>query len=233
MKRYEKDMDYSYTLGIFPTIELLNRKSIAVSKIIFSFEINKDIENKIIELCNNNKIEYTYDDKLINKFSDKENCYVIGIFNKYYSNLDLNEPHVVLVNPSNMGNVGTIIRTMLGFNYKNLAIITPSVDIFNPKVIRASMGSIFGVNIKLFSSFDEYKETYNKHKIYTFMTDGKLKLNEIEKDNLVSLVFGNESSGLDESYKKYESVVINHSNEIDSLNLTIAIGISLYEFSLK
>ncbi|MDD2625553.1 MAG: TrmH family RNA methyltransferase [Bacilli bacterium] len=232
MKRYEKDMDYSYTLGIFPTIELLNRKSIAVSKIIFSSEINKDIENKIIELCNN-KIEYTYDDKLINKFSDKENCYVIGIFNKYYSNLDLNEPHVVLVNPSNMGNVGTIIRTMLGFNYKNLAIITPSVDIFNPKVIRASMGSIFGVNIKLFSSFDEYKETYNKHKIYTFMTDGKLKLNEIEKDNLVSLVFGNESSGLDESYKKYESVVINHSNEIDSLNLTIAIGISLYEFSLK
>ncbi len=232
MKRYEKDMGYSYTLGIFPTIELLNRKSIAVSKIIFSSEINKDIENKIIELCNN-KIEYTYDDKLINKFSDKENCYVIGIFNKYYSNLDLNEPHVVLVNPSNMGNVGTIIRTMLGFNYKNLAIITPSVDIFNPKVIRASMGSIFGVSIKLFSSFDEYKETYNKHKIYTFMTDGKLKLNEIEKDNLVSLVFGNESSGLDESYKKYESVVINHSNEIDSLNLTIAIGISLYEFSLK
>lgn len=232
MKRYEKDMDYSYTLGIFPTIELLNRKSIAISKIIFSSEINKDIENKIIELCNN-KIEYTYDDKLIKKISDKENCYVIGIFNKYYSNLDLNEPHVVLVNPSNMGNVGTIIRTMLGFNYKNLAIITPSVDIFNPKVIRASMGSIFGVNIKLFSSFDEYKETYNKHKIYTFMTDGKLKLNEIEKDNLVSLVFGNESSGLDESYKKYESVVINHSNEIDSLNLTIAIGISLYEFSLK
>ena len=232
MKRYEKDMGYSYTLGIFPTIELLNRKSIAVSKIIFSSEINKDIENKIIELCNN-KIEYTYDDKLIKKISDKENCYVIGIFNKYYSNLDLNEPHVVLVNPSNMGNVGTIIRTMLGFNYKNLAIITPSVDIFNPKVIRASMGSIFGVNIKLFSSFDEYKETYNKHKIYTFMTDGKLKLNEIEKDNLVSLVFGNESSGLDESYKNYESVVINHSNEIDSLNLTIAIGISLYEFSLK
>ncbi|MDD4831577.1 MAG: TrmH family RNA methyltransferase [Bacilli bacterium] len=232
MKRYEKDMDYSYTLGIFPTIELLNRKSFAVSKIIFSSEINKDIENKIIELCNN-KIEYTYDDKLIKKISDKENCYVIGIFNKYYSNLDLNEPHVVLVNPSNMGNVGTIIRTMLGFNYKNLAIITPSVDIFNPKVIRASMGSIFGVNIKLFSSFDEYKEIYNKHKIYTFMTDGKLKLNEIEKDNLVSLVFGNESSGLDESYKNYESVVINHSNEIDSLNLTIAIGISLYEFSLK
>lgn len=232
MKRYEKDMDYSYTLGIFPTIELLNRKSIAISKIIFSSEINKDIENKIIELCNN-KIEYIYDDKLIKKISDKENCYVIGIFNKYYSNLDLNEPHVVLVNPSNMGNVGTIIRTMLGFNYKNLAIITPSVDMFNPKVIRASMGSIFGVNIKLFSSFDEYKETYNKHKIYTFMTDGKLKLNEIEKDNLVSLVFGNESSGLDESYKKYESVVINHSNEIDSLNLTIAIGISLYEFSLK
>ena len=150
--------------GIGTGMLALKRAGIPVNN-YFSSEINKDIENKIIELCNN-KIEYTYDDKLIKKISDKENCYVIGIFNKYYSNLDLNEPHVVLVNPSNMGNVGTIIRTMLGFNYKNLAIITPSVDIFNPKVIRASMGSIFGVNIKLFSSFDEYKETYNKHKIY-------------------------------------------------------------------
>ncbi len=233
MKKYEKDFDYSYTQGIFPTIELLARKNNIVSRIVFSTEINKEIESKIIELCNQYKIEYIYDDKLVNKLSDKENCYVIGIFDKYYSTLDQNESHVVLVNPSNMGNVGTIIRTMLGFNYKNLAIITPSVDIFNPKVIRASMGSIFGINIEFFSTFKEYNNKYNNHFIYTFMTDGNYKLEEIKKDNLFSLVFGSESSGLDKSYKEYKSVVIPHSNEIDSLNLTIAIGISLYEFSLK
>ena len=43
---------------------------------------------------------------------------------------------MVLVNPSDMGNMGTIIRTMLGFNYVNLAIIRPGVDVFDPRVIR-------------------------------------------------------------------------------------------------
>ena len=51
--------------------------------------------------------------------------------------------HVVLVNPGDMGNMGTIIRTMLGFNYSNLAIIKPGVDVFDPRVIRASMGALF------------------------------------------------------------------------------------------
>ncbi len=233
MKKYDKDLDYSYTLGIFPTIELINKKSKSVIKIIFSKEINKDIENKILNLCKVYNIEYTYDDALINKISNKDNCYVIGIFKKEYNNLNNDKSHVVLVNPSNMGNVGTIIRTMLGFNYKDLAIITPSVDIYNPKVIRASMGSIFGINIELFTSFEEYISKYNKHKIYTFMLDGKENINNVKEENIHSLVFGNESSGLDDSYKEYNSVVIPHSNEIDSLNLTIAIGISLYEFSSK
>jgi TrmH family RNA methyltransferase len=233
MKKYSKELDYSYTLGIFPTIELINRKHDLITKIVLSNEIKADINNKLLNLCNTYNIEHIYDDSFIKKVSDKENCYVVGIFKKEHNKLDTNKSHLVLVNPSNMGNVGTIIRTMLGFNYKDLAIIMPSVDIFNPKVIRASMGSIFGINIELFSSFEEYTNLYNNHKIYTFMLDGEDEIQDVKEENIHSLVFGNESSGLDESYKKYNSVVIPHSVEIDSLNLTIAIGISLYKFSSK
>jgi len=231
MKRYNKDLDYSYTLGVFPTFELLNTKPSLTKRIILSKELNKEIETKIVDMCNLNDIEYIYDENFISKVSDKENCYVVGVFKKDINKIEYNESHLVLVNPSNMGNVGTIIRTMLGFNCKNLAIITPSIDIYNPKVIRASMGSIFSINIEFFDSFDDYIKKFNEHKVYTFMLDGKSKLKDIKIEHPNSLVFGNESSGLDETYIKYNSVVIPHSTKIDSLNLTVAVGISLYEFN--
>jgi len=57
--------------------------------------------------------------------------------------LEKEENHIVLVEPRNMGNVGTIIRTMLGFGYRNLVMIGPAVDIFDPMVIRSTMGALF------------------------------------------------------------------------------------------
>lgn len=231
MKKYNKDLSYSYTLGLFPTFELLNKKKTLVKKIILSNKITEDVKDKIINICNKNNIKYIYDDNFICKVAEKENCYVVGIFEKKINILEDDKSHLVLVNPSNMGNVGTIIRTMLGFNYRNLAIIKPAVDIFNPKVIRASMGSIFGINIAFFDSFAEYLKEYKNHNIYTFMLDGKNKLKDVKINYPNSLVFGNESRGLDESYIKYNSVVIPHNDEIDSLNITVAIGISLYKFT--
>ena len=45
---------------------------------------------------------------------------------------------------------------MLGFNYYNLAIIRPGVDVFDPRVLRASMGAMFHLNIEYFDSFEDY-----------------------------------------------------------------------------
>ena len=140
---------------------------------------------------------------------------------------------MVLVNPSDMGNMGTIIRTMLGFNYVNLAIIRPGVDVFDPRVIRASMGAIFNINFEYFDSFDEYIEKYPQHNIYPLMLKGAKNIHLIEPDQQShSLVFGNESSGLPDEFLDYgQSIFIPHSEKIDSLNLSMALGITLCHFS--
>lgn len=57
-------------------------------------------------------------DNTINKLAKKDNCFAIAIIKKYTMDLE-DANHVVLVNPGDMGNMGTIIRTMLGFNYTN------------------------------------------------------------------------------------------------------------------
>lgn len=230
IKPYKKDFYYSYTLGAFPTIELLKNKKNEVIKVyIHSSFNNKDVLDLIYSLIEKKDIEIN--DEMINKLSIKENVFIIGVFNKFKSTLDKTKNHLVLDDPSNMGNLGTIIRSSLGFDFKNIAIIKPGVDIFDPKVIRSSMGSIFKINICYFNSLEEYKDIYNKHTIYTFMLQAKNTINEIKfNDSLTSLVFGNEARGLDNKYLDENSIIIKHNNEIDSLNLPTAVGIALYAY---
>lgn len=133
-----------------------------------------------------------------------------------------------------MDNSGTIIRTGLGFGYTNFVFIKPYIDIFNPKIIRASMGAIFQTNIVAFNSFEDYINLYPNHALYPFMLNGKYSLDEIKlsKQNNYSLIFGNESTGLDNKYLQIrKSVFIPKSSYIDSYNLSIAVGIAMYYFN--
>lgn len=231
IKSYKKDSFYSYTLGAFPTIELLkNHPEHALKIYIHSSFKNQEVIDMINSL--RKKCEVEFNDKMINKLSQKENCFVIGVFSKYHDRLNSNNDHIVLVNPSNMGNLGTIIRSSLGFGIKDIAIIRPGVDIFDPKVVRASMGAMFSLNIQYFSTYEDYCSIFPNHEKRTFMLQAKntLQKTTFNKNKLTSLVFGNESSGLDISLLDENSIIIEHSNEIDSLNLPSSLAIALYEF---
>ena len=215
IKTYHKDFDYTYTLGVFETIELLENKPELVMRVYLK---SNSYQNKGVKII---------------KLAKKDNCFAIAIIKKYTMDLE-DANHVVLVNPGDMGNMGTIIRTMLGFNYTNLAIIRPGVDVFDPRVIRASMGALFNINFEYFNSFDEYLTKYPEREVYPLMLKGAKNIHQITAaNNKHSLVFGNESSGLPDDYLKYgQSVFIPHSDKIDSLNLSMALGITLCHFSM-
>lgn len=232
-KKYSKESTYSYSFGAFPTYELLRNKNISVDSIILHEKLEKseDLEN-ILKLAKSRNIKIVTNGKLIEKLSGKGNIYIVGVFKKYKINIDNSKNQVLLVNPSDMGNLGTIIRVMLGFDYTNLAIIKPCIDIFDPKVIRASMGAIFNMNIELFDSIEDYLKA-NTNEKYPFMLKGKTYLQKIkEKKSPHTLIFGNEATGLNDKYLTIGTPIkINHSTNIDSLNLSMSVGIALYEFN--
>ena len=232
MAKYEKEGNVSYTLGTTLTLELLNKRVDSCKRVyIHSKQLQNETLDMILNICKDNNIEVIYSDKIINKLSDKENCFIVGEFTKFECDINYNENTVCLVNPSNAGNLGTIIRTCAGFNIKNLIIIEPAVDIFNPKVVRASMGAIFNVNFKYFNSFEDYKKNTN-NTFYPFMLKGSTSLSKIDKKEPYTLVFGNEATGLDDSYLDVGTPIkIMHTNNIDSLNLDNAVSIAVYEFT--
>lgn len=232
IKPYKKDAFYSYTLGAFPTFELIQCRPETVIKVLIHSTFTE--KESVEALCKKNGIPVEYNDKQISRLSDKENCFVVGIFEKYTNVLNPAKSHLVLVNPSNMGNLGTIIRTAVGFGIYDLAIITPCADLFNPKTVRSSMGSLFRLNVQMFPSYEEYEKQHSDHEAFCFLLnkDRTKTLAECKRPELFSLVFGNEATGLPKEFLEVgTSVMIPQSPDVDSLNLTIAVGIGLYSFT--
>lgn len=227
-KPYKKNFGHSYSIGVYPTIELLTYRADSVIKIILSSksETNKGVD-KILSLCEKHNIPTEFDDGLISKLGGHDNSYAVGVFNKYSTQISNDANHLLLVNPSDNGNMGTICRTMLAFDIKNLILVSPAVDVFDPKVIRASMGAVFGLNFTYIDSFSQYSSFQNRA-LYSFMTEGTTLLSDAIFNKPCTFIFGSEGPGLSRDYLNVgTSVQIAQSNTVDSLNLAVCVGIVL------
>ena len=233
MQKYKKTGDQSYALGTELTLELLKyRPDDVISVYVHSKQKDNAVYQQIMNICQKRRIEVIHSDKAFNIVDAKDNCYIMGVFRKFRNDIRRDNNHVVLVNPSNMGNLGTIIRSCVGFGLNDLAIITPAADIYDPKVIRASMRAFFSLRFSYYDSFEEYLNDVSEREIFPFMLDGKVRLDEVMVPDKYSLVFGNEATGLPAEFQNYgTSVVIEQLNTIDSFNLDNAVSIGIYEFT--
>ena len=229
IQKYSKDLDYSYSEGFFPTFELLTyQKEKAKVFYVASDALDSDGYKKLVSLVGKDKIIVS--DKVFSKVGSKENAHVLGVFTKYSLPLDEEKDHLVMVNPSDMGNLGNAMRTLLAFGGHDLALIEPCADRFNPKTIRASMGAFFHLRIETFPSFESYLAKYPRP-YYPFVLDTSHPLHEVKFLSPAALVFGNEATGLPPEIHNENNVRIEQSDEVDSLNLTTSIAIALYQLS--
>ncbi len=231
IKPYTKDLEYSYTEGFFPTFEMIQYKKEQFRAVYVAADaLDSDGFKKIQKLISKDKIIVS--DKAFRIVKSKENAHIIGVFDKFSSELDKDSDHLVMVNPSDMGNLGNAMRTLLAFGYHDLALIKPCADLFNPKAVRASMGAIFKIRIECFDSFESYTAKYPRT-FYPFVLDTSRPLHDIQFKHPCSLVFGNEATGLPQSIHNENNVRIEQSDEVDSLNLTTSIAVAFYELKTR
>ncbi len=170
-------------------------------------------------------------------FGVEDVCFAAAVFEKFSDELSAERTHVVLHHPSDCGNVGTILRTALGFGVEDVALIRPCVDVFDPRVVRASMGSIFSLRIHAYDCFEQYRAEFAEHQLYPFMLDGSSSLPDVlagEVPERCTLIFGNEGSGLPAAFAAMgQPVRIPSNDRVDSLNLSIAAAIAIYEFTQR
>ena len=182
----------------------------------------------------NSSIFYT-SEQIFEKISDAVTPQGILAVVKYpENNFDLNDNFIALDNIADPGNLGTIIRTSEWFGFKNIILGNNCADLFNPKTLRATMGSIFRLNFIEVNNLENYIiENFGDFDKYGATLDGDYDLNEIIPDKKFGLFFGNESSGLSDSVKNTltKRFIIKGKGQSESLNVSVATGISMFYFS--
>ncbi len=170
--------------------------------------------------------------EIITKLSSLESIpKMIGIC-KFLDKKEITSNKVLLLdNIQDPGNLGTIIRSSLAFNFKDIILSLNSVDLYNEKVIRATQGMLFKVNIirnDLESVINELKKK-DYLILGTNVRDG-IDVKEI-KGKKIGLVMGNEGQGVSDNISNLcdKNLYIKMNKEVESLNVAVATSILEYE----
>jgi len=135
------------------------------------------------------------------------------------------------------GNLGTIIRTADAFGPAVVLLNKGCVDVYNPKVVRASAGAIFRTT---FIHYDSDEDVLNSlkdsgFKIITTVVSSDYSFEDIENSKKICVVIGNEGQGVSQEIvnNSHMSITIKMTGRAESLNASIAAGISIYEIRKK
>ncbi|MBS1577929.1 MAG: RNA methyltransferase [Bacteroidetes bacterium] len=122
------------------------------------------------------------------------------------------------------GNMGTIIRTADWFGIDQVVCSTDSAEIYNPKVVQSTMGSIARVKV-IYTDLKEWMQEQNVKK-YAAALDGD-DIKTIEKIKEGIIIIGNESKGIHPDILKIvsEKITISKTGKAESLNAAVAAGI--------
>lgn len=145
---------------------------------------------------------------------------------------------IVLDGVVDHGNIGTIIRTARAFGIRDILTTSPDDDFYYRKIITASRGSVFQMRIDHFDTAEDTLDHLRQAGYQIVATSphaprlqSGLKLAE----KPVALIVGNETSGVSESVLDQADIVVQipMSGPVESLNVGVATGISVYEIKLK
>ena len=178
-------------------------------------------------------------DELGNKLCDTDATQ--GVFaicrtldkNNFNSTICSNGKYVILNHLQDPGNVGTIIRTADAVGISGV-FLCGSCDIYNPKTIRATMGSLFRVNVIDDCNFKEILACMRERNIAVYgavVDSDAFSLTECDFSRGAAVVIGNEGNGLssDESALCDHRLTIKMQGNINSLNAAMAAGIIMWE----
>lgn len=186
--------------------------------------------------------DYSYEvveDKIFESMSDTRTPQgILCMVKRQESSLDVlleqENPHfVILENLQDPGNLGTIIRTGEGAGVTGIIMSKNTVDIYNPKVIRSTMGSIYRVPFLYVESLPDTIEKIRKKgiKVYAAHLDGRASYDRLDYTKGTAFLIGNEGNGLTKETADLadEYMRIPMEGQLESLNASVATALLMYE----
>ncbi len=209
-------------------------------------EINLALENGFIckelwgiaeklDLFSINISKYLISREMFEKIGYREKTEtIIGVFSKKQSQINWSEVKTVLVCEAieKPGNIGSLFRIADGSGVDLIIFNEQLTDIYNPNVIRNSVGTFFSVPFLFMTKEDAYNQLHSAGiEIVVAAPDAKLLYHQTEFQKKMALVVGSEHDGVSEYWKKLatKNISIPMLGQNDSLNLSISVAVIFYE----
>lgn len=160
----------------------------------------------------------------------------VGFQKKYDTNILQNAQKVILLeNIKDVGNLGTIIRSAVAFGTDAIVLYGDCADIYNPKCVRASVGNLWKIPIIHIQELSQLTEIFNDFERIATLPKAKSLLKNLKISLPCLIIFGSEADGLSEDLVKFatNSVKIEMSPNVESLNLASSVSVVLYELFMK
>ena len=160
---------------------------------------------------------------------------IIGVC-KMLSRKELGKKVLLLDDIQDPGNLGTIIRSSVAFNVDSIVMSLNTVDLYNPKVIRSTQGMIFKINLIKDDLGQVIKKLKSKNiPIYTTNVNGGENIKNINSTDSYGLIMGNEGNGVKDEISTLadRKIYIPMNSKVESLNVSVAASILLYELGDK
>ena len=159
---------------------------------------------------------------------------IMGLCHKKDSNKLQGNKILILDDIQDPGNLGTIIRSAKAFNVDTIVLSENTVDLYNPKVLRATQGILFYMNIINREIEELVKELKKQHiPLYGTSVVNGINVKELlpEEKDKYALIMGNEGNGINSKLLSLcdKKLYIKMNNDVESLNVAIATSILLYE----
>ena len=140
---------------------------------------------------------------------------------------------VLLEGIKDAGNLGTILRTASAFGIDAVVLYGDTVDLYNPKCVRSTVGCLWKTPVFQIKEFDELKNIFNHYERVATLPKGEdiENLESYMPHENVLVMFGSEADGLSDELKGFatKNVTIEMSKEVESLNLSVSAAVVMYK----
>ncbi|MGG7154060.1 TrmH family RNA methyltransferase [Clostridium perfringens] len=213
-------------------IEEAIKSKVSIDSIIFTESFKEKNPELFLKINENIKL-IQMNEALLKQLCSTENPQgIVGVINMQNKELKSGELVVLVDKVQDPGNMGTIIRTAHAAGAAGIVMTKGTVDIYNDKTLRSTMGSIFYIPIVEDDSLDFVKSLKKEgYKLVVSSLQGKNNFFEENLQGKVMIAVGNEGNGVsDEVYDIADiKVKIPMPGEAESLNVAVATSIMIYE----
>ena len=180
-------------------------------------------------------IPYTYVSmEAMKKISD------LGSVSEYYGVCskivegDIGNRLLILDDIQDPGNLGTIIRSAVAFDFDTIVLSHGTVDLYNPKVVRSTKGMLFKINV-IVRDIPSFLKELDDYTIYGTDVVSGINIKDETILEKIAIVIGNEGKGISEAVKElcHKFIYIGMNKECESLNAGVSASIIMYEVNNK